>query len=126
MERDGHSLVKLVIVGSMIYANVLGLSAAGWQGWAVDSVLFLPGGVAGWLLARPVNRGLGAFFRGFNWAFDRGTNAYGFAVALFLRVSVIILLARSRSPLSSKEIMPPAAAIWPLAISWPGWWARPG
>src|SRR5262249_11097241 len=30
--------------------------------------------------------------KGFNWAFDRATNLYGHAVALFLRVSVIALL----------------------------------
>src|SRR5262249_17061277 len=33
-----------------------------------------------------------AFFRGFNWTFDLGTNLYGHAVALFLRVSVVVLL----------------------------------
>src|SRR5262249_27638057 len=47
---------------------------------------------AGWLLARLVNAGLGAFFRGFNWGFDQATNLYGHAVKLFLRLSVIALL----------------------------------
>jgi multidrug efflux pump len=60
--------------------------------WALRGGLFVAGGVAGWLLAALVNAGLGAFFRGFNWAFDRATNLYGYAVALFLRVSVIALL----------------------------------
>jgi multidrug efflux pump len=60
--------------------------------WAVRAGAFLLGGVAGWLLAGPVNAGLGAFFRGFNWAFDRATTLYGYAVTLFLRLSVVILL----------------------------------
>src|SRR5262249_51965592 len=60
--------------------------------WALRGGLFVAGGVAGWLLAAVVNAGLGAFFRGFNWAFDRATNLYGHTVAVFLRVSVIALL----------------------------------
>jgi multidrug efflux pump len=60
--------------------------------WALRGGLFVVGGVAGWLLATLVNAGLGAFFRGFNWAFDRATNLYGFAVVVLLRVSVIALL----------------------------------
>jgi multidrug efflux pump len=35
---------------------------------------------------------LGWFFKGFNWVFDRATNLYGHVVALFLRLSVIVLL----------------------------------
>jgi multidrug efflux pump len=60
--------------------------------WALRGGLFVAGGVAGWLLATLVNAGLGAFFRGFNWAFDRATNLYGHTVTLFLRLSVIALL----------------------------------
>jgi multidrug efflux pump len=60
--------------------------------WALRAGLFVAGGVAGWLLATVVNGVLGAFFRGFNWAFDRATNLYGHTVTLFLRLSVIILL----------------------------------
>src|SRR5579884_541628 len=60
--------------------------------WALRGGLFMAGGVAGWLLATAVNAVLGAFFRGFNWVFDRTTNLYGFVVALFLRVSAIVLL----------------------------------
>jgi multidrug efflux pump len=54
--------------------------------------LFVAGTLVSWLLAAFVNAGLGAFFRGFNWTFDRATNVYGFAVSLFLRLSVIALL----------------------------------
>jgi multidrug efflux pump len=61
--------------------------------WALRGGLFVAGGVAGWLLAALVNAGLGAFFRGFNWVFDRTTNLYGHTVSLFLRLSAIVLLA---------------------------------
>jgi multidrug efflux pump len=60
--------------------------------WALRAGLFVAGGAAGWLLAAVVNAGLGAFFRGFNWVFEQSTNLYGYTVALFLRLSVILLL----------------------------------
>ncbi len=60
--------------------------------WALRGGLFVAGGMAGWLLAALVNAGLGAFFRGFNWTFDRATNLYGHTVSVFLRVSLIVLL----------------------------------
>ena len=59
-------------------------------------VLFLPGavagGVLGWFIIRPVNWVLGSFFRGFNWVFDRATQAYGKTVGWCLRLSAIVLL----------------------------------
>ncbi|HEV3261545.1 MAG TPA: efflux RND transporter permease subunit, partial [Gemmataceae bacterium] len=64
--------------------------------WGISSVLFLPGAVAGgtlgWFLIRPVNWALDYFFRGFNWIFERTTQAYGKAVGWCLRLSVIVLL----------------------------------
>src|SRR5436853_1991821 len=64
--------------------------------WAVYVVLFLPGTVAGgalgWFLIRPVNWALGHFFRGFNWVFERATQAYGKTVGWCLRLSAIVLL----------------------------------
>src|SRR5207247_1354857 len=64
--------------------------------WGVYLVLFLPGAVAGgalgWFLIRPVNGALGHFFRGFNWLFERTTQAYGKTVGWCLRLSVIVLL----------------------------------
>src|SRR5438876_4781625 len=64
--------------------------------WAVYVVLFLPGTVAGgalgWFLIRPVNWALGHFFRGFNWIFERATQAYGKTVGWCLRLSAIVLL----------------------------------
>src|SRR5262249_4995523 len=60
------------------------------------SILFLPGavvgGLAGWLIVKPINWLLGHFFRGFNWFFDRTTNLYGKTVAWGLRLSIIVLL----------------------------------
>jgi multidrug efflux pump len=60
--------------------------------WALRGGLFVAGAVAGWIGAAVVNAGLGAFFHGFNWAFDQATSLYGRTVALFLRVSVIVLI----------------------------------
>ena len=64
--------------------------------WGIDLVLFLPGAVAGgalgWFLIRPVNWALGKFFRGFNWVFERATQAYGKTVGWCLRLSAIVLL----------------------------------
>jgi multidrug efflux pump len=64
--------------------------------WANYSILFLPGAIAGgalgWFLIRPVNWGLGYVFRGFNWAFERVTHAYGKTVGWCLRLSAIVLL----------------------------------
>jgi multidrug efflux pump subunit AcrB len=59
-------------------------------------VLFLPGAVAGGvlgrLLIRPVNWVLGRLFRGFNWLFERATQAYGTTVGWCLRLSAVVLL----------------------------------
>ena len=52
----------------------------------------LAGGALGWFLIRPVNRALGHFFRGFDWMFERMTQAYGKAVGWCVRLSAIVLL----------------------------------
>src|SRR5205823_784399 len=52
----------------------------------------LAGGTLGWFVMRPVNWALGYFFRGFNWLFERTTQAYGKTVGWCLRLSVIVLL----------------------------------
>ena len=60
--------------------------------WALRGGVLVAGGLAGWFLASLVNGGLGVFFRGFNWSFERTTTGYGSIVKLFLRLSAIILL----------------------------------
>jgi multidrug efflux pump len=66
------------------------------QMYEIYFVLFLPGaivgGAVGWFIIGPVNAALGVFFRGFNWVFDRATNAYGKTVGWALRLSVIVLI----------------------------------
>lgn len=66
------------------HASSLGL-------WLIRLIAVLAAGAAGWFLAGLFNGVLGAFFAAFNWAFDRTINAYGRAVAVLLRVSVIAL-----------------------------------
>ena len=64
--------------------------------WGMSSIGFLPGagagGTLGWFLIRPVNWALGRFFRGFNWMFERMTQAYGKTVGWSVRMSAIVLL----------------------------------
>jgi multidrug efflux pump len=60
--------------------------------WGLRLAVWAVGGVVGWLLSGLINQGLLAFFRGFNWAFDRTITGYGAAVSILLRVSVIALL----------------------------------
>ena len=64
--------------------------------WGYKFLLFLPGAVAGgaigWFIIRPVNWLLGLFFQGFNWIFERATQAYGKTVGWSLRLSAIVLL----------------------------------
>jgi multidrug efflux pump len=64
--------------------------------WGVSCIGFLPGALAGgtlgWFLIRPVNWALGHFFRGFNWIFERMTQAYGKTVGWCVRLSAIVLL----------------------------------
>jgi multidrug efflux pump len=60
--------------------------------WGLRIAVLAIGVVAGWVAAVAVNKGLLAFFHGFNWAFDRTITGYGKAVSILLRVSVIALL----------------------------------
>jgi multidrug efflux pump len=98
----------IVLIGGLVamfflvpyVAPLFGLSAPGHgehatngtKLWALRSGLFVAGAVAGWLLASLVNLALGAFFRAFNWGFEQTTALYGHTVALFLRLSVVLLL----------------------------------
>ncbi|HKI35566.1 MAG TPA: efflux RND transporter permease subunit [Gemmataceae bacterium] len=60
-----------------------------------SAILFTPGalvgGVIGWFLIHPVNGVLGAFFRGFNRAFDGLTAVYAWTVGKLIRVNVGVL-----------------------------------
>src|SRR5262249_18342381 len=81
-------------------ASAIGASPGGLRAtfltWGIYAILFLPGALAGgalgWFLIRPVNWALGYVFRGFNWIFERTTQAYGKTVGWCLRLSVIVLL----------------------------------
>src|SRR5262249_47024447 len=63
-----------------------------WAPLALNAATFAIGAVVGWFVAHLVNRGLGVFFKGFNWTFDRTIAGYGRAVSLMLTLSVIALL----------------------------------
>src|SRR5436309_3002299 len=59
--------------------------------WAVRLVVAGAGGVVGYRLNERVNRGLLAFFRGFNRVFERVTEAYGGVVARLVRATALLL-----------------------------------
>jgi multidrug efflux pump len=69
---------------------------SGWISWAISSIYFAPGAVAGGavglLVIRPVNAVLGWLFRAFNRLFDLMTAVYGRLVGGVLRVSALVLL----------------------------------
>ncbi len=69
--------------------------AEGLRRGAVNVALFLPGAVVGagigYVIIRPVNYVLGVFFRGFNWIFDRITDAYGMLIGRLVRLSFMVL-----------------------------------
>ncbi len=73
-----------------------GNAVPGWLPWlTVTTIYFVPGalagGLAGWLLIRPVNLILGWLFRGFNVGFDWMTALYGAAVGRMLRFSAMVI-----------------------------------
>ncbi len=68
-----------------------------WLYWTMTAIHFLPGLliglVVGWYIIKPVNAGLGWFFRKFNRGFDYLTKIYGRVVGGFLKLSFVVLLA---------------------------------
>jgi multidrug efflux pump len=60
--------------------------------WLVRGGCFLNGFMIGWLIGRPVQRGLNVFFGGFNKVFDAASNLYGRTVARVLRYAAVMLL----------------------------------
>ncbi|MBX9679331.1 MAG: efflux RND transporter permease subunit [Gemmataceae bacterium] len=67
-----------------------------WLSWGVWFAYFTPGavigGIIGWIVIRPVNRVLGAFFRAFNRFFDHMTDGYAWTVGKVLTASVVFVL----------------------------------
>ena len=74
-----------------------GLAAAGvpneWLVWAVRLALFAAGGLAGFAASPAINPLLAGFFRVFNLFFGLTTGAYGAAVGILLRVSIVVVAA---------------------------------
>ncbi len=73
-------------------------TGADWSTVATTAAWYAPigvvvGGVIGWFAIRPLNAGLGWFFRLFNQGFDWTTERYGKVVGGVLRISAIVLLA---------------------------------
>ncbi len=80
-------------LGERFIGSHIGMQGAPvWQVWAWRVLFFAPGAVAGWFVARPINQGLGWVFKWFNRAFEWFTERYGRAVAVLLRVNLIVLL----------------------------------
>jgi multidrug efflux pump len=68
-----------------------------WAEWGEELVTYFTpgmiiGGIIGWIIIRPVNAGLGWFFRGFNRLFDKMTAVYGATVSGILRLSAIVIV----------------------------------
>ncbi|MGL6073382.1 MAG: efflux RND transporter permease subunit [Fimbriiglobus sp.] len=59
---------------------------------AVQFLYAVPGLVVGALVGRYLNRGLGVFYRGFNWAFDQFALSYRWFVKILLYGSPLVLI----------------------------------
>lgn len=108
VEKEALPPLGVALIGALLgylllapyVAALLGVAATAEHGGAagstglrvVELALALAGAVAGWFLSGMVNRLMGAFFGGFNWAFDLAINAYGRTVAVILRLAFIALL----------------------------------
>ena len=68
-----------------------------WLYWSLQAGFFLPGalvgGLAGWVVIRPVNVALGWCFRQFNRGFDWMTAGYAWTIGKAMRFSAVMLLA---------------------------------
>jgi multidrug efflux pump len=121
-EAHGHAQASealprlgIVILGGLLAYFLLTPMLAGWFGvhlpdehgnaaataasdqgdsklWLVRAAAFAIGAIAGYFVAGIVNGALGAFFKGFNWFFDRAIAMYGAVVGVLLRTAVIVLL----------------------------------
>ena len=86
--------LALIWLAPWLSAHVPALAArkvaTGWV--AADLVAMAAGAAVGWLLARPVNRVLSAFFWLFNFSFVFSTNVYTRVIAGMLRLSALVLV----------------------------------
>src|SRR6059036_1510886 len=106
--REALPLTAVVLLGALFadffvtgrVQHLFGLSAGGHGHeahgsaaalWAVRLVVAGAGGIVGYRLNERVNRGLLAFFRGFNRVFERVTEAYGGVVARLVRATALLL-----------------------------------
>jgi HAE1 family hydrophobic/amphiphilic exporter-1 len=61
--------------------------------WGLRLVLFVAGGLAGWLLSKPINGILAVFFGGFNRVFDHTTGGYTSVIkAMVRRVAMVMIV----------------------------------
>ncbi|MFO0823248.1 MAG: hypothetical protein U0792_09020 [Gemmataceae bacterium] len=65
---------------------------AGWEGYLLQAVYFVPGIALSWFAAVRINQRLAWCVKWFNKGFDSPTKGYGRLISGFLRVSVIVLL----------------------------------
>jgi multidrug efflux pump len=83
-------------VTEMLVPGIDVLERPAWVGWAVMSILTLPGvligGILGWFIIRPVNYILALLFGGFNKVFDWISSIYGWMVGRLLRVTILVML----------------------------------
>jgi multidrug efflux pump len=79
------------VAAVVLVPGLRGLLPAGWPGLVKTLAVVVAVAVPGYFLGWPVNYALGYFFQGFNWAFDKVTAAYGWAVGRLIRVSLIAL-----------------------------------
>ena len=68
-----------------------GFSTIALPGWAPEAIASLAGASIGWLLSRPINWILAAFFAGFNATFRWLTRGYVAGVGLMLRGLILVL-----------------------------------
>jgi multidrug efflux pump subunit AcrB len=64
----------------------------GWAGYALQAAYFLPGAIAGRILAKRINAILAFAFKWFNKGFDALTRGYGRFLTGLIRVSFIVMI----------------------------------
>ncbi|MBS0261672.1 MAG: multidrug efflux RND transporter permease subunit [Planctomycetes bacterium] len=101
--HEKHAAPPLPILGFPLIGAALGywLGPTLWSGaipgvdpdsWVGPALMALVGAIVLGIVGRPLNRLLGAFFRGFNTFFNRATRGYVSLVQGMLRLCVVVLL----------------------------------